>query len=479
MTATRPNSLDELAKRREARPVVDKTVNHEAERAVIAALMRNPDGKAMVALEITPELFTQDAAREAYEAICAEILDGIAPDIATLSNALSLAAKIEIETSLQEHASAANLPVWVRRLKACHRERQAQAARDRLVKAAAAGAPDHELQAIVESIRQAARSEEGQCGRFQWAEDFCQNAALEDDLIEGYIPASSVGVLFGDSEAYKSFLLIDIAGHIATGQAWRGCPVKPGKVLFIAGEGGNGLRTRIKAWFERHQQPMRNFAISVVPLELCDPKNVDLLVSEIRSFIGDEKVSFIALDTLNTHFGAGDENATADMTRFRLGVLKLSQATGATVAISHHCGHSDKTRSRGNISLHNGIDWEFRLERSGDYTTLTGTKTKDRPTPPPLSWMLAQQPLPWADKQGRPINGAVLEPVECQATSRTDRTDRTDRTTGKTRIALNALKTALIQDGTDERGVVAVDEDQWRAVAYASGIAGTSGFWRE
>lgn len=465
MTADRPNPLDVLA---------DKTANPFAERAVIAALCRLPPDDAarrIIQHGIIVDLFANELTREAFVAIHALTADGVYPDAATLTDATSDPVLIEIETSLKEHVSTANLPHWVARLKACQREREIEAARERLAKALAAGCTPNELRPILDSIEQAQAGADNQPPRFLWADDFCQNGALEDDLIEGYIPASSVGVLFGDSEAYKSFLLIDMAGHIATGQTWRGCPVKSGKVLFIAGEGGNGLRTRVKAWFERHQQPMRNFAISVVPLELCDPKNVDLLVSEIRRFIGDEKVSFIALDTLNTHFGPGDENSTADMTKFRLGVLKLSQATGAAVAISHHCGHSDKTRLRGSITLHNGIDWEFKLERSGDYTTLSNTKVKDGPPPPPLSWKLIQQKLPWADKKGNPINGAVLESADCQIPDRTDRTDRTSRTTGKTRIALNALRSALIQDGTEERGIVSVDEDQWRSVAYKSGIA--------
>lgn len=432
--------------------------NPEAERAVIAALARNPDGTEILRLGITADLFATPAAREAFVGIVALRADGIEPDPATLSNALSLAARIEYETSLSEHASAANLPVYVKLLKDCHRERQTQAARARLVKAAAAGAPDHELQAIVESIRLASGTDETQPPRFLWAEDFCQNAALEDDLIDGYFPAGSVGVIFGDSQAYKSFLLIDIAGHIAVGKPWRGKSVRQGKVLFIAGEGGNGLRIRVKAWFERHGEPLRNFAISIVPLELCDPKNADLLIYDIKQFIGNESFSLIVLDTLNTHFGPGDENTTADMSRFRGAALRLGQATGATVGISHHCGLQDKARGRGSISLHNGIDWEFKLERSGDYTTLSNTKVKDGEAPPPLSWKLVPQRLSWADKKGNPIDGAVLEPTDTAVRPSNAKLSRPNR------IALDALNSA-IQVGGDHALIA-----DWRSAALDARI---------
>lgn len=441
------------------RPAIP-VANLEAERAVLAALIRNPDPAPILQLGITPELFASADCRAAFAAINQCLLDGTQPDAALLRSALDPAALIEVETSLREHASAANLPGWVSILKACRRERAVRAARNRLALAASDGAPDHELSAIVESIRQAATGgpDEAQPPRFLWAEDFCKNEALEDDLVDGYFPAGSVGVVFGDSEAYKSFLLIDVCGHIATGRPWRGREVKQGKVLFIAGEGGNGLKTRIAAWFERHGEPMRNFAVSTVPLELCDPKNADLLIAEIRRFIGGESFSLIVLDTLNTHFGPGDENATVDMTRFRVSVVKLGRATGATVAISHHCGLADKGRGRGSISLRNGIDWEFKLERSGDYTTLTGTKTKDRSTPPPLSWKLVQQPLPWADKKGKPIDGAVLEPADSVMRPNNSKLSRPNR------IALDALN-AAIQAG-DDHALIA----DWRSAALAAGI---------
>ena len=42
-------------------------INEPAERAVIAALMRNPDPALIIKLGITPELFAQDATREAFK----------------------------------------------------------------------------------------------------------------------------------------------------------------------------------------------------------------------------------------------------------------------------------------------------------------------------------------------------------------------------------------------------------------------------
>ena len=402
---------------------VDLLANHQAERAVNAGLMRCPDARTaaqhIIHLSIHVELFTHPTARAAFEAIDAYLTDGIQPDAATLRAVLDDATLIEVETSLQEHASAANLPVYVKLLKDCQRNRTVHAARDALLRAIQAGRPATELRKMAEAI-EALQSPETATGApeskpcFVWVQDFCALPPTEVWSIEDYFEPDTLCVMYGDSEAYKSFLAVDIACHIATGKNWRGKEVKPGIALYIAGEGGNGLRKRLRAWFEYHQEPMRNVAISTVPRALCDPANVAELVAHTERFLKGMpmKPSNITLDTLNTHFGDGDENNTADMTRFMAGLRTLRIATGATILVPHHCGLAAKDRGRGSIVLHNGIDWEYRLERSPESqtTTLTCTKCKDHEKPAPLSWHLEAISLPWADAKGRPLNSAVLIP---------------------------------------------------------------------
>ena len=252
---------------------------------------------------------------------------------------------------------------------------------------------------------------------FTWADEFCSLPPSESWLIRDYLEPDSLCVLYGDSETFKSFLAVDICGHIATGNDWRGKQVKPGIALYVAGEGGNGLRKRFKAWFEHRQlQVSRNIGISTVPISVCDPANVAMLVQHIKTLLneGKQNPSLIVLDTLNTHFGEGDENSTADMTKFVRGIRDLRIETGACVLVVHHCGHGAKDRGRGSIALRSGIDWEYRLERTPEtkITTLYNTKAKDADRPPVLSWQLETVPLPWADSEGNPLFSAVLVPTE-------------------------------------------------------------------
>lgn len=87
------------------------------------------------------------------------------------------------------------------------------------------------------------------------------------------------------------------------------------------------------------------------------------------------------------------------MRKFLNGIRQLRIATGATVLVVHHVGHVDKGRVRGSISLHQGVDWEYRMERAPETftTTLINTKPKDAEKPPALSWNLETVSLPWFD----------------------------------------------------------------------------------
>ena len=89
------------------------TVHPVAERAVIAALMRSADPGEIARLGITHDLFGLEATREAFQAIARLWADGITPDAATLRDALSDATLIELETTIGDHVSAANLPAHV------------------------------------------------------------------------------------------------------------------------------------------------------------------------------------------------------------------------------------------------------------------------------------------------------------------------------------------------------------------------------
>ncbi|WP_185803976.1 AAA family ATPase [Pontivivens nitratireducens] len=66
-------------------------------------------------------------------------------------------------------------------------------------------------------------------------------------MVKGWLDRNCLSMLYGPSNAGKTFVALDIAMHIAAGQPWRGLRVNGGPVLYIAAEGGAGIRNRLAA----------------------------------------------------------------------------------------------------------------------------------------------------------------------------------------------------------------------------------------
>ena len=316
---------------------------------------------------------------------------------------------------------------------------------------------------------------------FIWLDDFCQLPPETNWLVRGYLEQDSLAAFFGDSEAGKSFVMVDLACHIAHGLPWCGKKVTQCPVLYIAGEGGSGLRRRFKAWHEYHGLPVTpNIAVRTVAAALCEPKATAQLLNLIKDHLVavGKKPGLIVLDTLNRNFGAGDENNTAHMTAFTQGMDALRTATGACIAPIHHCGHSDKGRMRAAISLHNAVDFEYLVERTGDRkelsslrTSLSATKCKDSENPPSLTWAWKLQSLPWLELDDNDFPVPISSCVLVQDTNPQPEQPKPECLPKAQRIALDALRTTLIGHGVEDKGVVSVGEDQWREAAYEAGIS--------
>lgn len=284
-------------------------------------------------------------------------------------------------------------------------------------------------------------------------------------LVKKVLPASGLGQVFGNSHAGKSFVLIDLACHLALGWDWHGYRVKKTAVLYIAAEGIAGLKLRFAAWFQAHNVATPpNLRIRTIPAQLTAQDAAVALRERMNRL--PEPPGSVFVDTLATNFGPGNENDAEDMNAAIAG-LKTLMGSGLLLS-AHHTGHADKTRGRGHSSLFAALDVELHVTQDENRIIRVGhTKMRDGDRLETIAtFALRKVPLPRADEDGEPLDSAVL--VKCEAP---DVPARTDQMPAGQRIALDALKTALVEHGMEDGGVVSVAEDQWRQAAYSAGIA--------
>jgi len=221
-------------------------------------------------------------------------------------------------------------------------------------------------------------------------------ADLPDDppqwLVEDFIVSNSLGMVFGESEAGKSFVAIALACSVASGDPFFNQMTAQSPVIYLAGEGNLGLKQRERAWAIHHRHRVADiplyFSNMAVPLD--DPHSLVMVqeaIDEMAEWAGTPKL--IIIDTL-ARFCGGDENSTKDTSSFiaALDTLRLRYQT--TILVIHHVGHGEKGRGRGSSALRAALDFEFCLSLTGDGNTrmLGATKMKDAERPAPMYFKL-------------------------------------------------------------------------------------------
>lgn len=277
---------------------------------------------------------------------------------------------------------------------------------------------------------------------FRSAADLIANPKPLAWLIRQRLEQNSLALVFGDPGTGKSFLAMDWAACVATSTDWFGCKVAAGPVFYIAGEGGNGMGRRFRAWelhkgVDLHDAPLY---VSTVAAALTDREGLSAALADVQRLIelhGAPRL--IVLDTLARNFGPGDENKTQDMTSFVDACDRLREETGACVLIVHHSGHGDKSRARGSIVMKGALDWEYRLTAEGRVVTMENVKAKDAEPPAPIAFHLTPVDLGICDEEGQPVTSAALSPAQYMAPSTRGKLGRGKNQT----LALRLLKEGL------------------------------------
>ena len=232
-----------------------------------------------------------------------------------------------------------------------------------------------------------------------------------DWLITDLVERDSLLLIFGPPAAAKTFTVIDMVGCIANGKPYHGRAVKQGPVIYIAGEGHNGLARRFTAWRIVNKGDMINVFVSTMPAAMLDPVNLSAVLAAIDAT--GCKPAMVVLDTVARNYGPGDENSTQDMTAFIAACDQIRTAYGCTVAMVHHTGHGEQQRGRGSSVLNGAIDAAYRISRDpGGPVLIENAKMKDALPPEPFAFKFETVELGFSNEDGTPATSAILAPCD-------------------------------------------------------------------
>jgi hypothetical protein len=193
-----------------------------------------------------------------------------------------------------------------------------------------------------------------------------------EPLIDGVIYRDSLVWVQGKSGDGKSFVALDAAGCVGTGQQWQLHPVKQGLVLYIVAEGVSGMRWRVRAWEKAMGVTMTGVQWLPMPVQADLDEQWTALVDLAREL----KPALIVVDTQARVTVGMEENAAKDMGVFVDQLERLRKASGACILVVHHQGRNGE-HMRGSTALEGAATTVIRVVKEENEITLSCLKQKD------------------------------------------------------------------------------------------------------
>jgi hypothetical protein len=302
------------------------------------------------------------------------------------------------------------------------------------------------------------------------ADDFSAQPAPISWLVKRWLQANALIMVHGPSGGGKTFVVLDWCLRIASGMTeWCDQKVKPGSVVYLAGEGHHGLRGRIAAWKHHNEAGKLNMWLSKDGCDLNTPIGYLKVVEQVRTLPKPPEI--IVVDTLH-RFLSGDENSAQDAKTMLDACNSLMGEFNCSVILVHHTGVSEEAqhRARGSSAWRGALDIEISVIPGKDSypMQLVQRKSKDAELAQPLHVELQQVTIPgWYDEDNQPVTSAVV--VQAQAPQAPKKESKLDghrktfenawwATGAETRDGLpylsrSALKDKLASDGRKPRTI--------------------------
>lgn len=177
-------------------------------------------------------------------------------------------------------------------------------------------------------------------------------------LIEGVLPTKGRSMLYAAEKVGKSFVVLDMALHVATGRKWQRLPVKQGSVYYVASENAETFNERVQAWQRLHGGLTPKTPFYVVPRAYNLLKEAE--VTELLGKLGPARL--VIIDTLGRSMDGGDENGNNDLNRVATAMDQIREATGAAVLLVQHEGDTPG-KPRGASAQRGMVQTMIRLTR--------------------------------------------------------------------------------------------------------------------
>jgi hypothetical protein len=320
----------------------------------------------------------------------------------------------------------------------------------------------------------------------RWAD--LDKPGLEHEwLIKGLLTRGERSMVAGPSQSGKSFAVLDLALSVARGVDYKayskvggqsGWEVREfktlhGGVVYQAGEGGRGLKKRLRAYREHHGlDGTRDLPFVLLPSAIdlfANDDHTNMMVEEIRHWASTFTVplELIVIDTLSAATPGANENTSEDMSRVLARCEKIAQATKAHVMIVHHMNAAG-AKPRGHTSIFANLDNALEVRKveglrepprdielpDGSRDVIPGrevreivlTKQKDGEDGTQIRFVLKSVTLGY-DADGERVSSCVVVPPSSIPGGDGEHRGRPEKISNQAFVFLKSLRKAIEEQG--------------------------------
>lgn len=304
-------------------------------------------------------------------------------------------------------------------------------------------------------------------------------------LIKGILTRGERSMVAGPSQSGKSFAVLDLALAVARGvdytayskvggqSGWqvRSFKTLHGGVVYQAGEGGRGIKKRLRAYREHHGIAASTdipFVLLPAAIDLfASDDHTNMMIDEIAHWSSTFSVplELIVIDTLSAATPGANENTSEDMSRVLARCERIAQATKAHVMIVHHMNAAG-AKPRGHTSIFANLDNALEVRKveglrepprevelpDGSMDTLPGrevrevvlTKQKDGEDGTQIRFVLKSVTLGY-DEDGDRISSCVVVPPSEIGSHEVG--GKAEKVSNQAAVFIRALRKAIDENG--------------------------------
>ena len=295
---------------------------------------------------------------------------------------------------------------------------------------------------------------------------------VEGHKVEGLLPNSGVGQIYGDSGCGKSFTLMQLCHCLSEGWPFCGRAVKRCAVYYFHLEGVGGLPKRLAAFDRWMEEAGKTFDgqgklyYRTADFSIDAPDMASLAQTILDN--GDAG-ALVVIDTQAQATAGKDENSSLDMGLMLKEARSLAKAVNGIVLLVHHTGKDATKGGRGSSVQRADFDFQIEVARDkgGDRLIYwNSAKERDDDDGQQFRFKLKVYENVLQDEDGKWQSSCVAVPVD--ALSEEERaelkTGRLPKLPDGLVLAVQALEEALLEERKENPQAVGVPERRFREV---------------